>query len=197
VTTFEPERAPGAEDTEVSSWLPPNFKTPEALVQSWRDGQVKITQTTQQLAEQEQQLEAFFASQEQDEQFAEPRREQGREQQLLTMQRLAQEAATRGARSVVRSLATGRVEAPQDPQALSRLMSETMPQRDPRWNETDPDLLAQIIAEKPDLISDLGDLNSVVSGLSNAAALARGRQAERTMAAWSSAEETRQAKLSA
>ena len=132
------------------------------------------------LREQEGQLEAFFASQ--DEQVAaEPRRQQTREQQLRTMQLLAEQAAERGAREVVKAVSSGRVPAPEDPAVLSRLTSELMPQRDPRWNETNPDLLASIIAEKPDLIGDLSDLNSVISGLSNAAELARGRQAERTL----------------
>jgi len=194
--TFEPERAPGAEETDLS-WLPEKFRSdPSQLARSYGELEAKLTQTTQQLREQEGQLEAFFASQ--DEQLAaEPRRHQSRNQQLRLMQGLAEEAAARGAREVVKAVSSGKVPAPEDPQVLSRLMSEVMPQRDARWSETDPDLLAQIISEKPDLIGDLSDLNSVVSGLSNAAEIARGRQAERTMAAWSMAEATRQAKLSA
>ena len=192
--TFEPERAPGAEETDLS-WLPEKFRSdPSQLARSYGELEAKLTQTSQQLREQEVQLEALFASQ--DEQLAEPRH-QSRNQQLRIMQGLAEEAAARGAREVVKAVSSGRVPAPEDPAVLSRLTSELMPQRDPRWNETDPDLLASIIAEKPDLIGDLSDLNSVVSGLSNAAEIARGRQAERTMAAWSMAEETRQAKLSA
>jgi hypothetical protein len=194
--TFEPEQAPGAEDTEVSSWLPSNFKTPQALVQSWRDGQVKITQTTQQLAEQEQQLEAFFASQ--DEQpAAEPRRQQSRSQQLRIMQGLAEEAAARGAREVVRAVSSGKVPAPKDPQVLSRLMTEVMPQRDPRWNETSPDVLAEIINERPGLVGDMTDMTAIVGGLSTAAELARGRQAERTMQTWTRAESMKEMKRNA
>jgi len=189
------ERAPGAEETDLS-WVPEKFRAdPPQLARSYGELEAKLTQTTQQLREQEGQLEALFASQ--DEQLAAEPRRQSRNQQLRIMQGLAEEAAARGAREVVKAVSSGRVPAPEDPTTLSRLTSELMPQRDPRWNETDPDLLASIIAEKPDLIGDLSDLNSVVSGLSNAAEIARGRQAERTLSAWSMAEETRQAKLSA
>jgi hypothetical protein len=176
--------------------LPENFADVEALAKSYREAQAWATRLSQQVAEQEGQLEAFFASQ--DEQVvAEPRRQQSREQQLQTMQRLAEQAAERGARQVVKAVSSGRVPAPEDPAVLSRVTREIMPRRDPRWAETNPDVLAEIISERPDLVGDLTDLNSVVGGLSTAAELARGRQYERTLSAWSMAEETRQAKLSA
>ncbi|HCG02532.1 MAG TPA: hypothetical protein DEV93_18565 [Chloroflexi bacterium] len=185
---------PSAYETDLS-WIPEKFRAdPPQLARSYSELEGKLTQTTQLLREQEGQLEALFATQ--DEQLVEPR-QQSRGRQLRIMQGLAEEAAARGAREVVKAVSTGRVPAPEDPAVLSRITSELMPQRDPRWGETSPDVLAEIINERPELVGDLSDMNAVVSGLSTAAELARGRQAERTMQTWTRAEAMKEMKRNA
>jgi hypothetical protein len=197
--TLEPEVVE-REQPEENSWLPSNFANPEALVKSFRELQAHATQISQQNAELRDTLEAWMAEADEpapEPREDEPRRPRTRDADLQRLQRLAEASSYAGAKRVVQAVESGRVEAPEDPATLARVTSEIMPTRDPRWAETSPDLIAQIIGERPGLLADMSDMNAVIGGLSTAAELARGRQAEQTLFAWQRAEATRQEKLSA
>jgi hypothetical protein len=104
---------------------------------------------------------------------------------------LARRAAFLGAQSVTRAINTGRVEAPEDMETLNSILPGVMAQHDPRWSETDTALLAQVIAEQPQLLpEDMRDMTKITNGLSTAAQIARGRQAEMTLDAYRRAAES-------
>ncbi len=111
---------------------------------------------------------------------------------------LARRAAFLGAQSVTRAMSTGRVEAPENIETLNSILPGMMNQRDQRWSETDPTLLAQVIAEQPQLLpEDMRDMTEITNGLATAAQIARGRQAEMAVTAYRMAAESETAKLNA
>jgi hypothetical protein len=96
----------------------------------------------------------------------------------------------------LRASANGVVEAPEDPELLARMTAQVMPTVDPRWNDTNPAQLAQVILERG-LLTDMTSMDAVIADLSTAAEIARGREAQQTLAQWQQSESSRRTKQQA
>lgn len=196
-----PEAAVEAGEVGEPSWvdsLPEKFRSnPGTFADSYRHLEQKVTELGQHNAELRETVDAWVNEMDAASPDVAPRPDRG--QTLAQVQRLTEEAAFRSAKQVVDAISSNRVPAPSDPDMLAMTASQMMPSVDAAWAATDPRLLANVLESRPELLSEerLGDMQSVVSDLSTAAALARGVQAENTLQSYRRAEDMRDAKRNA
>jgi len=149
----------GADNPERPEWLPENFDSPEALVNSYKESQSKITRTSQELAEERRARESLEeAVQALSEQFEAANRpdpsnvlnqwqEQYENDPFSTTLNLAQAIAQQTAQQVLQ--AQGKQSEPTaTPDVVAFIADQTMSQSREDWGDY-KEKVSELIAENP------------------------------------------------
>jgi hypothetical protein len=166
LTPNPPEQADNSEETRPE-WLPENFKEPEALVESYKEAQRKITEltnqvkvrdeNTQSLAERLEQLEAQAAQSQQSQQqydlYAayDQAYEQGDTRAMLQIN--AQIAAAAAQQAVQQVQPQQQGPSTGQSEIVASLAEQAVSQKYDDWDEYKPKVL-DVLRQRPGLLSD-------------------------------------------
>ena len=150
----------GADNPERPEWLPENFDSPEALVNSYRESQSKITKTSQELAEERRAREALEdAVQTLSAQFEAANRpdpsnvynqwqEQYEQDPFSTTLSLAQAVAQQTANEILKQQQGQSAQSGVSPDVVAFIADQTMGQSHSDWDEY-KQRVSETIAENP------------------------------------------------